>query len=87
MGWMSSLVDAYLLHSGDMIVKVPKWDRAWCQVVGDLFADAVATSIPGLPCWPLFSGNQSAAVTTEEPVPVVGLLPGSKVKANRIVNP
>jgi len=75
---MSSLVDDYLLHSGDMIVKVPKWACAWCQVVGDLFADAVATSIPGLPCWPLFSGNQSAAVTTEEPVPVVGLLPGSK---------
>jgi hypothetical protein len=21
-----------------------------------------------LPCWPLFSGNQSAAVTTEEPI-------------------
>jgi hypothetical protein len=80
-------MDAYLLPSEDMIVKVPKWAHAQCQVVGDLFADAVATSIPGLPCWPLFSGNQSAAVTTEEPVPVVGLLPGSKVNTNRIVNP
>ncbi len=87
MGWMSSLVAAYLLHSEDMIFKVPKWACAQCQVVGDLFADAVTTSIPGLPCWPLFSGNQSAAVTTEEPVPVVGLLPGSKVNTNRIVNP
>ncbi len=87
MGWMSSLVAAYLLHSEDMTFKVPKWACAQCQVVGDLFADAVTTSIPGLPCWPLFSGNQSAAVTTEEPVPVVGLLPGSKVNTNRIVNP
>jgi len=61
-------MDAYLLPSEDMIVKVPKWAHAQCQVVGDLFADAVATSIPGLPCWRLFSGNQSAAVTNEEPV-------------------
>jgi hypothetical protein len=78
LGWMSSLVDAYLLHSDEMLSKVPKWARTQCQVVGDLFADAVATSITGLPHWPPLSGNQSAAMTAEESVPVVGLLPGSK---------
>jgi hypothetical protein len=71
-------VDAYLLHSEEMLSKVPKWARTQSQVVGDLFADAVATSITGLPHWPPLSGNQSAAMTAEESVPVVGLLPGSK---------
>ncbi len=79
-------MDAYLLHSEEMLSKVPKWARTQSQVVGDLFADAVATSITGSPHWPPLSGNQSAAMTAEESVPVVGLLPGSKVNTSTIVD-
>lgn len=61
------LVDGYMLRSQEILVGVPQWARSRCQVVGDLFADAVASA-----------SCLSPQAQDKQPVPIAGLLPGSK---------
>lgn len=70
--WNNRLVDAYSVRSEETLLKLPQWARIRCQVVGDLFSDAVGSSPVPL--------SQSTPNSLEaQIVPVIGLLPGSKV--------
>ena len=70
--WNCRLVDAYSVRSEDTLLKLPHWARIRCQVVGDLFSDAVGSS-------PVAHSRSASTTLEEQVVPVVGLLPGSKV--------
>lgn len=70
-------MDGYMLRSQEIMSGVPQWARSRCQVVGDLFADAVGSS-PSSVSWALPDILQSPAQDRND-FPVVGLLPGSKV--------
>lgn len=70
-------MDGYMLRSQEIMLGVPQWARSRCQVVGDLFTDAVGTS-PSSVSWALPDKLQSQA-QDRNGVPIVGLLPGSKV--------
>jgi hypothetical protein len=70
-------VDRYMLRSQEIMLGVPQWARSHCHVVGDLFADAVGSS-PSSVSWALPDELQSQA-QDRSGVPIVGLLPGSKV--------
>jgi len=60
-----------MLRSLELLEGVPQWARSRCHVVGDLFVAAVGSS-------PSSVTLQSQAHEGNA-VPVVGLLPGSKV--------
>lgn len=64
-------MDGYMLRSQEILLGVPQWARSRCQVVGDLFVDAVGSS-PSSVSWVTQAQDRNA-------VPIVGLLPGSKV--------
>ena len=70
-------MDRYMLRSQELMLGVPQWACSRCQVVGDLFADAVESS-PSSVSWALPDKLRSQA-QDRDCVPIVGLLPGSKV--------
>ena len=73
-------MDAYLLRSQETLLSVPQWAHQRCYIVGDLFSDAVeSSSLQG--SWTL-SYTAPAQGQVEEIIPVVGLLPGSKVASS-----
>ncbi|KAG0621625.1 hypothetical protein M758_3G035400 [Ceratodon purpureus] len=69
-------VDKYMLRSQEIMLGVPQWARSRCQIVGDLFTDAVGSS-PSSVSWALPDKLQSQG-QDRYGVPIVGLLPGSK---------
>lgn len=73
-------MDAYLLRSQETLLSVPQWAHQHCYVVGDLFSDAVESSSLQN-SWTL-SCTAPAQGQAEEIIPVVGLLPGSKVASS-----
>lgn len=72
-----------MLRSEELVLEVPQWARSRCLVVGDLFVDAVGCS-PSSISWSLSDKLQSRA-QDRNVVPIVGLLPGSKVALARLV--
>lgn len=66
-----------MLRSQEIMLGVPQWARSRCQVVGDLCTDAVGTS-PSSVSWALPDKLQSEGLHRYG-VPIVRLLPGSKV--------
>lgn len=74
-------MDGYMLRSQEILLNVPQWARSRCQVVGDLFVDAVENS-PSSRVSRV--SHQSQTQHRNAAVPVVGLLPGSKVPSHAL---